>query len=232
MDKRAKILFVEDDMSLGMVTKDSLELRGYEVVHCENGEVGWNRFNKEEFDACILDVMLPRVDGFTLAERIRNKNQSVPIIFLTAKSMQEDKIAGLKLGADDYLTKPFSIEELSLKIEVFLKRTKPIIQSPNSPKKYKIGQYDFDFDNLELSINGQVKQLTLREAEVLQLFCQNLNVVLKREEILKKIWGQDDYFMGRSMDVFITRLRKYLKEDAHIKLENIPSVGFKMSVGK
>ncbi|MCU0445227.1 MAG: response regulator transcription factor [Microscillaceae bacterium] len=231
MDIKAKILFVEDDLSLAMVTKDSLELRGYEVIHCENGEVAWTRFNKEEFDACILDVMMPKVDGFTLAERIRNKNQNIPILFLTAKSLQEDKIAGLKLGADDYITKPFSIEELSLKIEVFLKRTKPETQKKeNQPKKYTIGNYQFDFDNLNLELNGQIRQLTLREAEVLQMFCQNLNVVLKREEILKKIWGQDDYFMGRSMDVFITRLRKYLKDDPNIKLENIPSVGFKMVV--
>lgn len=234
MSPKCKILFVEDDLSLALVTKDSLELQDYDVVHCENGETGWTRFNKEkdEFDLCILDVMMPRVDGFTLAERIRNKNQLIPIIFLTAKSLQEDKITGLKIGADDYMTKPFSIEELVLKIEIFLKRTKGI--TPQEPvfQKYTIGNYEFDFDNLTLTLHGEIKQMTLREAEVLLMFCQHSGVVLKRDEILKKIWGEDDYFMGRSLDVFITRLRKYLKGDERIKIENIPSVGFKMVVGQ
>lgn len=225
----AKLLFVEDDISLGMVTKDSLELHGYQVVHCEDGEAGWKAFHKEKFDACVLDVMLPKLDGFSLAERIRKTNLDIPILFLTAKSLQEDKIVGLKLGGDDYIIKPFSIEELILKIEIFLKRPK-INQVSSSPKKFEIGEFSFDFENLSLDRKGEVKQLTLREAEVLRLFCQNPNIVIKREDILKEIWGKDDYFMGRSLDVFITRLRKYLKADKNIKIENIPSVGFRMNL--
>jgi two-component system, OmpR family, response regulator VicR len=230
--KNAKILFVEDDLSLGMVTKDSLELKGFHVTHCENGEIAWEKFKKEEFDLCLLDVMLPKLDGFSLAERIRNKNQQVPIIFLTAKSLQDDKITGLKIGADDYITKPFSIEELTLKMEIFLKRSKIDVDNLEMANVFKIGQYEFDFDNLLLKHADSSRQLTLREAEVLKMFCLHLNLVLRREEILKKIWGEDDYFMGRSLDVFITRLRKYLKADSHIKIENIPSVGFKMMVSE
>jgi DNA-binding response OmpR family regulator len=227
MQNKGKILLVEDDLSLGLVTKDSLELRGYQVIHAENGEIGWQKFNKEDFDICILDVMLPKVDGFSLATQIRNKDQKIPIIFLTAKSLQEDKIQGLKLGADDYITKPFSVEELCLKIEIFLKRTKPKIEIQPVQKKYQIGEYEFDFDNLTLSRNNQIQKLTPREAEVLEYFVSHTNIVMRREDILKKIWGKDDYFMGRSLDVFITRLRKYLKDDKTLKIENIPSVGFR-----
>lgn len=226
---KAKILLVEDDLSLGLVTKDSLELQGYAIKHCEDGEAGWKAYQKEKFDICLLDVMLPKLDGFALAERIRKDDQQTPILFLTAKSLQEDKITGLKLGGDDYITKPFNIEELILKIDVFLKR-RQISKEAQNDKKFQIGAYQFDFDNLTLAFDEEVRQLTLREAEVLRIFCQNLNVVLKRETILKEIWGQNDYFMGRSMDVFITRLRKYLKQDDNIRIENIPSVGFKMVV--
>ncbi len=229
LDVKAKILLVEDDLSLGLVTKDSLELQGYSIKHCEDGEAGWKAYQKEKFDICLLDVMLPKLDGFALAERIRKDDQQTPILFLTAKSLQEDKITGLKLGGDDYITKPFDIEELVLKIDVFLKR-RQISEEAQNDKKFNIGAYQFDFENLTLTFQEEIRQLTLREAEVLRIFCQNLNAVLKRETILKEIWGQNDYFMGRSMDVFITRLRKYLKQDPNIKIENIPSVGFKMVV--
>jgi DNA-binding response OmpR family regulator len=228
-ETKAKILFVEDDLSLGLVTKDSLELHGYTIKHCEDGEAGWKAYQKEKFDLCILDVMLPKLDGFELAERIRKEDQHTPIIFLTAKSLQEDKITGLKLGGDDYITKPFSIEELALKIDVFLKR-RQVSKEAKSSNQFTIGSYHFDFDNLTLAHQEDSRQLTLREAEVLRIFCQHINTVLKRETILKEIWGQNDYFMGRSMDVFITRLRKYLKKDSSIKIENIPSVGFKMVI--
>jgi DNA-binding response OmpR family regulator len=224
---KAKLLFVEDDPALALVTKDSLELEGFEVVHCDNGEKAWTAFNKHDFDLCILDVMLPKLDGFSLAERIREVNKRVPVFFLTAKTLQDDKIMGLKIGADDYITKPFSVEELVLRINIFLKRTRPEEQDVTEFKHYQIEDFDFDFDNLELRNVEETRNLTLREAEVLRYFCQNANVVMKREEILKKIWGQDDYFMGRSLDVFITRLRKYLKSNDNIKIENIPSVGFK-----
>jgi two-component system, OmpR family, response regulator VicR len=226
---KPKIFFVEDDLSLAMVTKDSLELYEYEVCHYENGEIAWGKFQKEHFDICVLDVMLPKIDGFDLAQRIRNKNADIPIIFLTAKSLQEDKILGLKLGADDYMTKPFDVEELVLKLEVFLRRTRPAQPEVKNPIIYHLGKYTFDFDNLTLQFEQETpKSLTLREAEVLQLFCENKGVILKRDEILKKIWGKDDYFMGRSLDVFITRIRKYLKDDTTLKVENIPSVGFRL----
>ncbi len=228
-DQKVKILFVEDDMSLGLVTKDSLRLQGYEVKHFDNGQAGWEAFQKENFDLCILDVMLPKMDGFTLARGIRKTNQDIPILFLTAKTLEEDKIEGLKIGADDYMTKPFNIEELMLKIRIFLKRSKvgnQIIQN----QKFVLGDFELDFENLILKNNLDEQQLTMREAEVLRFFCQNTHKILKREEILKAIWGEDDYFMGRSLDVFIARLRKYLKNDARIKIENIPGVGFKISV--
>jgi DNA-binding response OmpR family regulator len=228
---KAKILLVEDDLSLALVTKDSLELHGFQVVHCDNGEKGWTAFSKQDFDVCLLDVMMPKMDGFTLAEKIREKNHLVPLIFVTAKSLQEDKIAGLKIGADDYITKPFNVEEVILKIEVFLRRTKPDLGPQVQPTKFSIGTYYFDFDNLTLERNSEIRQLTLREGELLRYFCLSPNVLVKREDILKKIWGQDDYFLGRSMDVFITRIRKYLKEDESLKIENIPGVGFKFITG-
>ncbi|HAS44822.1 MAG TPA: DNA-binding response regulator [Microscillaceae bacterium] len=229
---KAKILFVEDDASLAMVTKDSLELRNYAVTHCENGQIALEVFQNQAFDLCLLDVMLPVMDGFTLAEHIRQINQQVPIIFLTAKSLQEDKIAGLKLGADDYLTKPFSMEEVVLKIEVFLKRSRFAL-SDTRQSKFIVGQYQFDFADLHLQLQQEkARRLTQREAELLRFFCLNQDKILKREEILTNIWGDDDYFFGRSLDVFITRLRKYLKGDPTVKIENIHGVGFKMVIKK
>lgn len=225
----AKILFVEDDVNLGFVTKDNLEEEGYQITHCEDGAEGFEEFRKDEFDLCLLDVMLPQMDGFTLAEKIRDIDPEVPIIFLTAKSMQEDKIAGLKLGADDYITKPFSIEELILKIEIFLKRNK-IIESAKPQTAFHIGNYVFDSSDYALRLNDDERKLTRRENELLKYFAENLEVVLKREDILMKIWGNDDYFNGRSLDVFISRLRKYLKDDDRIEIKNIHRVGFKMSI--
>ena len=224
----AHILLVEDDESLGLVTKDSLRLQGYQVTHCLQGNIAWDTFQSETFDICLLDVMLPQLDGFSLAEKIRSQNLEIPIIFLTAKSLNEDKIKGLKLGADDYITKPFSMEELILKIEVFLKRSKISIKSEFN--LFTFGKFTFDFQNLMLQHPQKNQKLTMREAEVLQFFCQNQHRVIKREEILKAIWGEDDYFMGRSLDVFITRLRKYLKIDSSMSIENIPSVGFRFLI--
>lgn len=224
------ILYVEDDLSLGFVTKDNLELRGYMVEHCQNGKEALAAFKAKRPDICVLDVMLPDLDGFTLAREIRQIDSEVPIIFLTSKSQKEDKISGLRLGADDYLTKPFSIEELDLKIQVFLKRSK--INAPNLDRKViQIGNYVFDIDNLSLTIGEQQQILTKREAELLALFCKYKGSVLKREEILQEIWGTDDYFAGRSLDVFISRLRKYLKADPRIAIENLHGVGFKLLVG-
>ena len=225
---KAHLLYVEDDESLSFVTRDNLELEGYQVTYCEDGKKAMETFPKENFDLCILDVMLPEVDGFTIARAIRKNNAQVPIIFLTAKSLKEDKIQGLRLGADDYITKPFSIEELILKIEIFLKRSQIVIKE--QPTIFQIGQFSFDYKNLELSSQkDSKKQLTQKEADLLKFFIENKNEVLKRAQILESLWGEDDYFMGRSLDVFISRLRKYLKADESLKIENIHGVGFRFN---
>jgi DNA-binding response OmpR family regulator len=227
---KPKILYVEDDINLGFVTTDNLKLKGYQTVYCKDGKVALEAFKKEPFDLCILDVMLPEVDGFTVARKIREKNKSIPIIFITAKTMKEDRIAGFMTGADDYITKPFSIEELLLRIEVFLKRSKVTESKSALPIHFNIGNYNFDFEGLFLELKRERKQLTLKEAELLRFFCMNQDKILKREEILKSLWGDDDYFMGRSLDVFISRLRKYLDKDKRISIENIHGVGFRMCV--
>lgn len=226
MEKKAHLLYVEDDESLGFVTRDNLELQGYQVTHFSDGRSALQAIKDHNFDLCILDVMLPEVDGFTLAGEIRKFDTHVPIIFLTAKSLKEDKIKGLKLGGDDYLTKPFSIEELILKIEIFLRRR--TITSPQPVSNYQIGCYEFDYPNLSLTCNGETKTLTQREADLLKLFLDQPNQVIKRSDILEKLWGEDDYFLGRSLDVFISRLRKYLKDDPDLKIENIHGVGFRL----
>ena len=222
---KAHLLYVEDDESLSFVTRDNLELEGYQVTYCEDGKKAMDTFPKENFDLCILDVMLPEVDGYTIAKEIRKVNTQIPIIFLTAKSLKEDKIHGLRLGADDYITKPFSIEELILKIEIFLKRSQIVTKEQISV--FQVGQFSFDYKNLELLKDDSKKQLTQKEADLLKFFIENKNEVLKRAQILESLWGEDDYFMGRSLDVFISRLRKYLKADNSIKIENIHGVGFK-----
>jgi two-component system, OmpR family, response regulator VicR len=227
MSEKSKILYVEDDETLSFVTKDNLELNGYLVDHCLNGESAVESFFAGQYDLCILDVMLPKMDGFAVAEKIRATDPNVPILFLTAKSMKEDRIHGLKLGADDYITKPFSIEELILKIEVFLRR-KYVSVSVND--MYKVGTYDFDYRNLMLSLNGEERNLTQKEADLLKMLLDHKNNVVKRSVILEKLWGEDDYFLGRSMDVFISRLRKYLSGDPKIKLDNIHGVGFKLVI--
>ncbi len=223
-----KILYVEDDPNLGFVTKDNLELEGYEIVHFQDGKEAWKSFSKEKYDLCLLDVMLPELDGFSLAEKIRKQNLQVPIIFLTAKTMQEDRIAGLKIGGDDYVTKPFSIEELSLRIKIFLKR-KEVSKVLSGIGNWQIGRYSFDYQQLTLQSEKKSEQLTHREAEVLKFFCERKNQVIKRDEILVAIWGRDDYFLGRSLDVFVTRLRKMLAEDTSIKIENVHGIGFRFA---
>lgn len=227
MSEKSKILYVEDDETLSFVTKDNLELNGYKVDHCMDGESAIETFFNDSYDLCILDVMLPKMDGFAVAEKIRATDPNVPILFLTAKSLKEDRIHGLKLGADDYITKPFSIEELILKIEVFLRR-KYVSVSIND--QYKVGTYNFDYRNLTLSLNGENRSLTQKEADLLKMLLDHKNNVVKRSLILEKLWGEDDYFLGRSMDVFISRLRKYLSGDTKIKLDNIHGVGFKLVI--
>jgi DNA-binding response OmpR family regulator len=221
-----KILLVEDDPSLGFVIKDNLTLKGYDVTLCKDGEEGEQSFLDNAYNLCIFDVMLPKMDGFSLARNVRKKSATVPILFLTAKSMIDDKLEGFGTGADDYITKPFSLEELLCRIEVFLRRA-PLI-SHMEQKIVFLGQYEFDFSNLTLKTRSAEKTLTQKEAEVLKLLYQNRERVLKREEILKQVWGDDDYFMGRSMDVFISKLRKYLKEDPSVQIVNYHGVGFKL----
>jgi len=223
------ILYVEDDLNLAFVTKDNMVLEGYTVIHCENGKDALIAIEKTKFDLCVLDIMLPLTDGFEIAKVMREKDQSIPIIFLSAKSLPEDKIRGLKQGADDYITKPFSIEELLLKIKIFLKRSAIKVDKPDIQTIQKIGNYKFDLENLQLLFEQSQINLTLKEASLLQLLFSRQNQILKREEILILIWGDDDYFLGRSLDVFISRLRSYLKEDKNIKIENIHGVGFRLN---
>lgn len=223
-----RILLVEDDPSLGFVIKDNLSLKGYDVTLCTDGEAAEQTFNTSAFQLCIFDVMLPKKDGFSLAKYVRTKNKNIPILFLTAKAMMEDKLTGFQTGADDYITKPFSLEELLCRIEVFMRRSSE--ELPLQLKKFHVGSYEFDYTTLTLKNPGSEKTLTQKEAEVLQLLYYNRHRVLKREEILKEVWGDDDYFMGRSMDVFISKLRKYLKEDPAVQIVNYHGVGFRLEV--
>lgn len=222
-----KILYTEDDETLAFLTKDNLEQNNYAVTHCADGKSGLESFKNEDFDICIFDIMMPKMDGFELAEEIRKLNTDVPIIFLSAKTLKEDRIKGLRLGADDYLVKPFSIEELMLKIEVFLKRSQKNSKAEKSI--YEIGKYQFDTKNFILFNTDEKIGLTQREAELLKLFLDNKNSVLKREQILTALWGTDDYFMGRSLDVFISRLRKILSNEKGISIENLHGIGFRFT---
>jgi two-component system, OmpR family, response regulator VicR len=227
--EQPRILYVEDDPNLSFVTKDNLELNHYDITHCADGQIAWEAFQAAHFDLCILDVMLPHTDGFTLAKQIRAVDTDVPILFLTARAMQEDKLHGLRLGADDYLTKPFSMEELVLKIKVFLRRTLSPQTLSNGPEKTSLlGLYRFDFEKLRLSCQHIHHDLTYREAEVLRYLTERPNQIVRRDELLKAIWGSDDYFMGRSLDVFVSRLRKYLSLDQNLKIEGIHGVGFRL----
>ncbi len=229
--KNKKILLVEDDTTLNFIIRDNLEEAGYQVVATEDGITGLTEFSKQEFDLCLFDVMLPKMDGFTLAKHVRNENTSVPILFLTAKNLSEDKIAGFNHGGDDYITKPFSMEELLLRIQVFLRRSSspidPIFLEESS--LWKIGRFTFSFGDLHLQLDGTQKTLTFKEAELLQYFCKNANKIMSRSEILSSVWGSDDYYLGRSLDVFISRLRKYLKPDENIKIINLHGVGFRFN---
>lgn len=223
----ARILFAEDDENLGFLTKDGLESGGFTVDWYKDGESAWKGFS--EHDLCLIDIMMPRMNGFKLAERIREKNEFVPILFLTAKSMEQDRLKGFEIGGDDYISKPFSMKELVYRLQVFLKRSKT--SEVEGPVKH-FGKCGFDMENLELTVHGEKRQLTHREGELLELLISNSNQLVKREDILIKIWGENDYFMGRSLDVFISRLRKYLKEDASIEIKNHHGVGFVLSVKK
>ncbi len=219
------LLLVEDDLNLAFVVRDNLEQAGYRVTHAADGEAGWEAWQADHVDLCIFDVMLPKRDGFDLATGIRQRDSQVPILFLTARGQKEDRLQGFRLGGDDYLTKPFSIEELLLRIEVFLRRSRPITATA---RVTDLGTYQFDYDNLMLEHAQGLRQLTQKEADVLAFFCAHPNQLLKREEILLALWGDDDYFLGRSLDVFVSRLRKYLQYDDRLVLENVHGVGFRL----
>lgn len=226
--EKALILLVEDDVNLGFVIQDSLKMSGYKVHLATDGKAGLKQFNENQYDLLLLDVMLPHKDGFTLAEDVRKVNETVPIVFLTAKSMTEDRIKGLRTGADDYITKPFSSEELILRVEAILKRSGKTQTLNNGKDKFKIGLYEFDYSNYSLTLGDNTRKLTKKEAEVLKLLCVNKNQVLQRDLVLNMVWGNDDYFLGRSLDVFITKLRKYLSEDSSVSISNVHGVGFKL----
>ena len=224
---KKRILLVEDDESMGFLLKDSLENYGYDVTHLSNGESALTEFNTHAFDLCLLDVMMPKMDGYTLATEIRKQNIDIPIIFLTAKALKEDRIKGFKIGADDYVTKPFSVEELELRIKAIFKRGKAL-QPEN--KLISFSNYYLDLDNLILKTDNKKVQLTQKEADILALFANNQNALLKRDYILKAIWEDDGYFVGRSLDVFVSKLRKHFKEDMSIKIRNVHGSGYKFEV--
>lgn len=227
-EDRRNILLVEDDLNLGIILKEYLEVKEYSVTHCLNGEEGSKIFSRDKFDICLLDIMMPKKDGFTLAKEIREKDELIPIIFLTAKSMQSDKIEGFKLGADDYVTKPFSAEELLLRINAVLKRTKEPGSAMGDIKEFDIGKFHFDSTRQILMYEKEKQKLTSKENDLLKLLCVYNNDVLDRSLALREIWKDDNYFNSRSMDVYITKLRNYLKKDKSIEIVNVHGQGFKL----
>jgi len=224
-----KLLVVEDDPNLGQILTEYLEIKGYEPVLCKDGEAGFEAFKKGKFDFCILDIMLPKKDGFSLAKDIRAIDKEVPIVFLTAKSLKEDAIQGLKIGADDYITKPFSMEELILRMTAILRRTDT--DGPDAePKKLSFGKFSFEPNQQILKSPSQTHRLTSKENDLLKLLCLNANQILDRSVALKLIWKDDSYFNARSMDVYIAKLRKMLKEDEDVQILTIHGQGFKLVV--
>ncbi len=222
-----KILLAEDDTNLGILLQEYLENKGFETLLVRDGNEGLNVFLKEKFHLCLLDIMMPKKDGFSLAKEIRIKDPEIPIIFLTAKSMHEDAIQGFKVGADDYITKPFNMEELLMRIKAIFRRTNPISNSKEQ-EVFDIGNYQFDSRIQELMVNDGHVKLTTKESELLKLFVQNKNQIVSRSYALKLIWGDDSYFNARSMDVYITKLRKHLKHDSNIQIINLHGEGFRL----
>lgn len=229
--KNIRILLAEDDKNLGDILKTYLEAKGYPTVLCVNGEEAFDRFNNDNFDFIILDIMMPLKDGFTVAREIRKSDKKIPILFLSAKSMQEDMLKGFQLGADDYITKPFSMEVLLMRMNAILRRTQGHEKSSPQSSVFRIGAFVFDHQRQILTLNNHEQKLTAKEADLLNLLCQNANEVLDRSIALKEIWKDDSYFNARSMDVYITKLRKFLKEDPEVELLNVHGIGFKL-IGK
>ncbi len=223
-----KVLLAEDDLNLGTILKEFLEIKGFNVTLSPDGDSALETFKTGKFDLCILDVMMPKIDGFTVAKRIRGFNDQVPIIFLTARHMQQDRIEGLKLGADDYITKPFSTEELLLRIKAIFRRIEGTASSNKELTEFGIGFYRFLPEKRILESKTNLQKLTTKEAELLYLLCENKNKILKRSSALTKIWKEENYFTARSMDVYITKLRNYLKEDKSVEIVNIHGTGYKL----
>ncbi|RRD79853.1 DNA-binding response regulator [Alloprevotella sp. OH1205_COT-284] len=226
MDEKMRILLCEDDENLGMLLREYLQAKGYETVLCSDGEEGYREFLRSKFNLCVFDVMMPKKDGFTLAKEIRMTNTEVPIVFLTAKTLKEDIFEGFKIGADDYLTKPFSMEELTFRIEAILRRVRG--KKNRERTVYNIGSYVFDTQKQTLSRGEESRKLTTKESELLGLLCAHTNEILQRDFALKKIWIDDNYFNARSMDVYITKLRKHLKDDPEVEIINIHGKGYKL----
>lgn len=226
MDEKLKILLCEDDENLGMLLREFLQAKGFNADLLPDGDRGYKAFLKGKYDLCVLDVMMPKKDGFTLAQEIRNVNSEVPIIFLTAKALKDDVLEGFKIGADDYITKPFSMEELVFRIGAILRRVKG--KMDKEVTMYKIGNYTFDTQKQTLTIEGRIQKLTTKESELLTLLCSHMNQILERNFALKAIWIDDNYFNARSMDVYITKLRKHLKDDPSIEIINIHGKGYKL----
>ena len=227
-----KVLLAEDDFDFASVLKQYLEIYNYEVTWAKNGQEALLIFQKKAFDICVFDVMMPIMDGFTLAEKIIKINPEIPFVFLTARNLKEDKIKGLKLGADDYIVKPFEADELILRLNNILKRGEQKVQVPNLIEEIEIGKYLFNPNRLELKLSNYTQQLTQKEVALIIFLNNNRNILLKRNEILQQIWGNDDFFSGRSMDVFISRIRKYFSNDASITIESIRNIGLEFKITK
>lgn len=227
--QKLKILLAEDDLNLGVLLADHLDSEGFEVKLCKDGELALRAFESGSFDLCLLDVMMPKLDGFSLAKIIKQKDKKIPIIFITARSQKEDKLKGYDIGADDYITKPFDEEELTWKIKALVRRM-PENKTNSKSAIISIGAYSFDHSNQSLSINGNVKRITEKESDIVKYLSEHRNHVIKREEMLKELWGENNYFLGRSLDVFITKIRKYLKDDPNLNIENVFGVGFIFNV--
>lgn len=229
MEKRAiRVLLAEDDRNLGNILKNYLEAKGYITTLCVNGQEAIDTFSKNEFDFCILDIMMPIKDGFTAATEIRQMNKRVPVLFLTAKALPVDKVKGFEAGADDYMTKPFNMEELLMRMQAILRRTEDPEKPIEVENVFHLGKYTFDFNRQILTIQGKEQKLTSKEAGLLKLLCTNANEVLERSTALNQIWSDDSYFNARSMDVYIVKLRKYLREDPSVELLNVHGIGFKL----
>jgi len=218
---------MEDDGNLGYILKEALEIKGFEVTLCRNGAEGLAEFRENNFHACILDVMMPHIDGFSVAKEIRRSNQITPIIFLTARTMQQDKLKGFQLGADDYITKPFSYEELVFRLKAILKRSSSVFSEEGS-LMFRFGSFEFYPNERKLQIHARCYRLSTKEGDLLKLLCENKNQLVRRELALKTIWGNDDYFTARSMDVYIAKLRKLLTDDTAVELQNVHGAGFKL----